>query len=148
MINQTQENIKRKRILKKRRRRLKLFRLLIFLLLAGIVSVVLAWAGFHLYTWGRQTYDTYAALYQGYEQRQELKRSTLDPRFDDYTNVLIMGVDDGEIRGSGLGKRADTLMLLSFHHEDGQVSFISIPRDTLTEIPGRKEPERINTAYS
>ncbi len=146
MINQTRENIKRKRILKKRRRRLKLFRLLVFLLLASIVGTVLAWVGFHIYIWGRQTYDTYSALYQGYEQRQALKKSTLDPRFDDYTNVLLMGVDDGE--SGGLGQRADTLLLMSFNNADGHLRFISIPRDTLTEIPGRKEPERINAAYS
>ena len=37
---------------------------------------------------------------------------------------------------------------MSFNNADGHLRFISIPRDTLTEIPGRKEPERINAAYS
>ena len=146
MVNQTQENIKRKRIIKKRRRRVKFFRLLVFLLLASLVVAAVSWIGFQLYSWGRQTYDTYASLYQGYEQRQALKRSTLDPRFDDYTNVLLMGVDDGE--DGGLAKRADTILLLSFNNTDGQVRFISIPRDTLAEIPGRKEPDRINATYA
>ena len=139
MSNQTQENIKRKRRIRKRRRRLRMLRFLVFLCFLSIVG----WCGYHIYLWGSRTYDTYYEIYQGYQQRQNLKRENMDPRFDGYTNILILGIDDG----NEIGQRADTVLLMSLDNTSGDVRFLSIPRDTLVAIPGRRQPETINNAY-
>jgi len=58
-------------------------------------------------------------------------------------NVLIVGLDKG-IDGP---HRTDTLMLASFDPETGEVSILSIPRDTRVTIPGLPEKDKINHAY-
>ncbi|MGM0365875.1 MAG: LCP family protein [Actinomycetota bacterium] len=59
--------------------------------------------------------------------------------------VLMLGTDtrDGE-EGRG---RADTIMLLYLDPEKVEGSLLSIPRDTLVEIPGHGE-DKINAAYA
>ncbi len=59
-------------------------------------------------------------------------------------NVLIVGLDKG-IDGP---QRTDTLMLASFDPETGEVSILSIPRDTRVIIPGRPEKDKITHAYA
>lgn len=46
------------------------------------------------------------------------------------------------------GYRTDTMMLCKFNFETGQISILSIPRDTRVNIRGRKGQEKINHAYS
>ncbi len=64
---------------------------------------------------------------------------------------LVYGIDTGEMpRGSfrsGRG-RADTIILAKVNFEDKTVSALSIPRDTLVEIPGRSGDDKINHAYA
>jgi LCP family protein required for cell wall assembly len=48
--------------------------------------------------------------------------------------------------GSAAGRRTDTIMLLHVP-SDGRPALISVPRDSLVEIPGHGE-ERINAAYA
>lgn len=145
MINQTKENIKKKRLVKKRRRRLKVFRLVIFLFIMGIIGTLLVWAGTALYQWAGRTYAVYSSLYAGYQQRQELRQSAWDARFDGYTNVLFLGLDDGI--GSDIGQLPDTMLLLSLNNSTGKLRIIAIPRDTLADIPGRPEKEQVNLSW-
>lgn len=78
--------------------------------------------------------------------------------------VLLMGIDDddgtggvanvkekkieGENKHKPTGKRTDTMMLCKFNFETGEFTLVSIPRDTRTNIRGRKNQERINHAHS
>ena len=142
MANQTRDNIIRKRKVKKRRRRLRIFRLLIFLL---ILSSIL-WAGFHIVQWGLRTFDTYYGIYQDYEERQNLKQSAIAPRFTGYTNILLLGLDDGKTHE--LGQQADTILLVSLDNANGEIRVISIPGGTMTMIAGRPAPEKISQAYA
>ena len=142
MVNQTRDNIIRKRKIKKRRRRLRIFRLLIFLLiLSGI-----AWVGFHDVRWGIHTFDTYYGIYQDYEERQNLRQSAIAPRFAGYTNILLLGLDDGKTHE--LGQQADTILLVSLDNTNGGIRVISIPGGTMTMIAGRPAPEKISQAYA
>ena len=68
-----------------------------------------------------------------------------------YYNFLPYGVDAGEwVKGSyrpGKG-RADTIVLLQLDLEERTVAMLSIPRDTLVEIPGYAGTDKINHAYA
>ncbi len=58
--------------------------------------------------------------------------------------VLILGTDSRDDDDPG---RADTIMLLYLDPEKVEGSLLSIPRDTLVEIPGHGE-DKINAAYA
>lgn len=78
--------------------------------------------------------------------------------------VLLMGIDDndgtggiekvkklkieGEDKHKPTGMRTDTMMLGKYNFKTGEITLLSIPRDTRTNIRGRKNPERINHAHS
>ncbi len=142
MENDTKQHIIQKRKIKSRRRRLKMGRLFVFLLILGVIG----WCIYRLCLWGNQTYQTYYAVYEDYQMRQELKRAkSPDLRYDDYTNILILGIDEGT--GTELGQRADTIILLSIDNMDGKMRVLSIPRNTLLVLPGRQQEERINASY-
>jgi LCP family protein required for cell wall assembly len=65
-------------------------------------------------------------------------------------NVLVMGVDvtlDHRRQPTGVS-RSDTLILATFDPHTRRVGFLSIPRDTRAEIPGRDGWRKINTAFA
>jgi len=65
--------------------------------------------------------------------------------------VLFYGIDSGEWPGEtyreGQG-RADTIALLKIYPERRQASLLSIPRDTMVEIPGRRGQDKFGHAYA
>ena len=147
MGNDTKQNIRRKKQVKRQRRRLKLGRTLIFFLLLVLLGTAVIWSGYHLYQWGAGACQSLQATYADYQQRAEMKKKNQDPRFAHYANILLLGIDDGISGSEAAGRWADTLILVSFNRENGDVRFLSIPRDTLVNIPGRKNAERMNAAY-
>ncbi len=60
---------------------------------------------------------------------------------------LLLGVDakSGE---KAKGQRTDTMMLCRYDDTTGKVSILSIPRDTMATIRGRKNKEKINHAHA
>lgn len=81
-------------------------------------------------------------------------KSLIDDLYQDYSpepsTFLIYGVDTGEwIDGDyrdGTG-RADTIILVKVFPDKNEASLLSIPRDTLVEIPG-KGSDKVNHAYN
>lgn len=68
---------------------------------------------------------------------------------DGTLRFLIIGEDEGMIApGRYVTGRSDTLMVASYDPESGALSLLSIPRDTLVEIPGRKGRDKINHALA
>lgn len=68
---------------------------------------------------------------------------------DGKLHVLLVGEDDGLVApGQKTRGRSDTLMVASFDPKTGEISLLSIPRDTRVEIPGRKYKEKINHAFA
>ncbi|MBS4022235.1 MAG: LCP family protein [Dethiobacter sp.] len=59
-------------------------------------------------------------------------------------NVLILGIDQLEREAA----RADSIMVMSFNQDTGEVALISIPRDSRVEIPGRSGLDKINHAMA
>lgn len=95
------------------------------------IAVTLASASFFGYTTGRTQGDA----------------SVLPA--DGKLHVLLIGEDDGLVApGQKVRGRSDTLMVASFDPKTGEISLLSIPRDTRVAIPGKKHKEKINHAFA
>lgn len=146
--NVTQQNIKYKRKLLAQRRRRARLRLLILLIFLGVVLTGILFAGYALVSLGSRINQEYQAMYDGYSQRQQAKRGQVDPRFDGYTNVLIMGLDDGVDVDGGTEKKADGILVASFENSTGKLRFIHIPQDTWVNVTGSKEQMKMKYLYA
>ena len=62
-------------------------------------------------------------------------------------SVLIMGVDESDVRGKEYGEaiRTDALLLATFNKDSKTVKLLSIPRDTYTYIPIEKKKIKLHT---
>ena len=144
--NITKANIMRKRKQQARRRRRALFRLLLLSIIFAACAIGIIFVGYKLVNWGSYIYGEYQSMYQGYAERQQERRGVIDPRFDGYTNILVLGLDDGagspyEAPQTAEGeapvfKQADTILVISLDNGNGRVRFINIPRDTWVNFPG------------
>ena len=75
---------------------------------------------------------------------------------DEYQNILIAGVDysNAEIGRTSGGKGAfenchtDVVMVASINKTTGHINLISIPRDTVTYVPGVKGLYKLNAAFN
>lgn len=146
--NITRQNIARKRKLQAQRRRRAVMRLFFLLFFLGAVVVGVLYVGYTLVSWGGNLYREYQTMYAGYTDRQQSRRGNVDNRFDGYTNVLVMGLDDGADESGKPGKRADTIMVISLENETGKVRFINIPRDTWITVNGSTEQTKLKDIYA
>jgi LCP family protein required for cell wall assembly len=64
----------------------------------------------------------------------------------DEITFLLLGVDTND--GSKSGSRTDTMMLFKVNRKTGNISVLSIPRDTRTRIRGRAQEDKINHAHA
>jgi len=90
------DSITRRHVAEKRRKRFKR-RCLAFFKLC-LLCVLLVGLGFVLkeaYVRGRAVFDRYQAIYQDYEARKQERKAELDERLDGYTNILVLGLDEG-----------------------------------------------------
>lgn len=140
MTNTTQDNIDKKRKTNRRRRKIVFFRLIFVLIILSLIGSAFLFAGYSLYNAGLRVYDEFVEMYQGYNDMKTARMGAADPKFDGYTNILILGVDDSE------RQEADTIMVLSFSNETGNSRIIGIPRDTW--ITTRNNTGKIATLYS
>ena len=130
MANQTKENIEKKRNKLSKRRRVKIFRLVFMFVLVGLICSAVLFVGLGVYNVGSHFFNEFQSMYQGYNDRKTARQGNPNPRFDGYTNILILGVDEGAAEFEEEGQNADTILLLSFSNESGRSRIISIPRDT------------------
>ena len=139
MTNTTQDNVDKKRKYNKRRRKIVFFRLVFVLIILSLVGTAILFAGYSLYNAGTRVYGEFVEMYQDYTDRKTARMGAADPKFDGYTNILILGVDDSE------RQEADTILVLSFSNETGNSRIIGIPRDTW--IASRNYSGKIGTFY-
>ena len=140
MANTTKNNIDKKRKAIRRRNRTRVFRLIFTLVILGALASAAVFLAYTVYKAGNRVYNEFADLYQGYTDRKNARTGSIDPKFEGYTNVLILGVDDSA------EQEADTILVLSFSNETGKSRIISIPRDTL--ISSRNNSGKIGMMYS
>ena len=134
--NKTKNNIIRKRKMRQRQRRIVLFRLTFVLIVFGAILTATIYIGYSLFNFVVGMYDEYNKIYQDYTTRQETIRGPIDPRFDSYTNVLVLGLDAGANKDGDSDQRADTIMLMSMENTSGRLRLITIPPDTWLERRG------------
>ena len=81
---------------------------------------------------------------------QNIRDTNVQIAEGDPINVLVVGTDGGAERqeDDGYVSRSDTLMLINLNPETGTTKMVSIPRDTITNIDGQDEPDKINHAYA
>lgn len=63
-------------------------------------------------------------------------------------NILILGLDDGDVDHSNAPKRSDTIIVASINPQDGTVNLLSIPRDTRLAVSGQKGFDKITHAHA
>lgn len=64
----------------------------------------------------------------------------------DVENILVFGVDSRET--SQVVCRADSMIIVTINRSQKAIKLTSIMRDTLVDIEGRSDPDRINAAYA
>ena len=124
MANETKNNIEKKRKSMRRRRRIKAFRLIFALVILCLIGSAILFVGFSVYNAGVRVYNEFVEMYKGYNDRRTARVGSVDPKFEGYTNILILGVDDSQ------RQEADTVLVLSFSNDTGNSRIIGIPRDT------------------
>lgn len=144
--NQTKENIMKKRKLRRKQRRIRFFRVLFLLTLLGLILSAVLFLGFTVYRWAGHFYQEYQTMYQEYTERKDARQGSIDPKFEGYTNILILGLDEGVDTVSYGEQNADTILVMSLENNTGRLRFITIPRDTWVTVPGEGEG-RIGTLY-
>ena len=140
MANETKAHIEKKRKVMQRRRKIIFFRLVFRCVILGLLASAVLFLGYGLYNVGSRVYNEFNSIYQGYNDRK-VARGAVDPQFDGYTNILILGVDDGA-EGE---QSADTILVLSFSNDTGKSRLIAIPRDTW--VSANSGTGRIGTMY-
>lgn len=82
-----------------------------------------------------------------------LSEADLSILHDKFTNIMLIGVDQSEERESEdwNGKddfHADVMIVLTINNETGEVSMISLPRDTYAKIPGVDGIYKLNASIN
>lgn len=73
------------------------------------------------------------------------KREEIVTPLKNNISILFLGVDS---RDDDLSGRTDAMLLATFNRDKGTIKLLSIPRDSLVEIPGRTYRDKINHAHS
>ena len=64
-------------------------------------------------------------------------------------NILLVGIDDGEIGNpKNSPHRSDSMLLAGVHKGTGSVSLLSIPRDTRVAIPGHSSNDKFGHSFA
>ena len=85
-------------------------------------------------------------LSKGSDVENESSKGVFNNNSGDSINFLLMGVDSQESNETS-NVRTDTLMVFNVNKSSGEISILSIPRDTRTPIEGRKYQEKINHTH-
>ena len=144
----SRENIKRRRSQRARRRRIAILRGFFRLIFAVVFLVVVGISGYYLIGWGVEAYHDLRSMYEAYLVRQEENRGEVDVRFDGYTNVLVLGLDDSASTDNAEEKRADAILLISMENATGKVRILNIPRDTWVPMAQEKGETRLSHVYA
>jgi len=127
--NQTHSRSGKRRVKKKRRNKKAL--LFIFIPLLLLITATSVYA-FNILN------KAQVAVEDAYEddgrERSNLREYNVDPG-KDHVSVLFIGVDSSEHRDNEDFALSDALILATLNKDDSSVKLLSIPRDSLVEIP-------------
>jgi LCP family protein required for cell wall assembly len=97
--------------------------------------------------WGGYIYKT--VLSAPVEDEVGYKDNFIDRLVDDNDEIifLLLGIDSKDVLKSK-GTRSDTMMLCKVDKSTGEISILSVPRDTRCYIRGRENEEKITHAHA
>ena len=144
----SRENIKKRRKERARKRRIAVLKSIVRLIFTVFLMAAICTAGYYVIGFGIQAYRDVRDMYEAYLIRQEANRGEIDVRFDGYTNVLVLGLDDAVNMDHDEEKRADAILLISMENATGKVRILNIPRDTWVEMPQNKGETRLSNVYA
>ena len=144
----SRENIKKRRKERARKRRIAVLKSIVRLIFTVFLMAAICTAGYYVIGFGIQAYRDVRDMYEAYLIRQEANRGEIDVRFDGYTNVLVLGLDDAVNMDNDKEKRADAILLISMENATGKVRILNIPRDTWVEMPQNKGETRLSNVYA
>jgi polyisoprenyl-teichoic acid--peptidoglycan teichoic acid transferase len=125
----------------KKRRRIRWKRIF---LISGLISLgIVIYSGYLLFTTLDAASQSFKDLERGDKSKLREEAVTVD---QDPFSVLIMGVEDYST--GGYNGRTDSLMVVTLNPDSQTVKLLSIPRDTLVDIPNKIEKDKINHAYA
>ena len=119
------------------RRKIRWTRLILLLIMLAAIVTSLSWAAIYTY---KKT-SSVQALSTTVETDKPSESASK------YINILLLGIDNGDLENPGSPQRTDTMMVLSISKEEGSIHLLSIPRDTKVTIPGHKGSEKIAHAF-
>ncbi|HDR7793161.1 TPA: LCP family protein [Bacillus luti] len=120
------------------------------IIISAIIFILLVGGG---YTWFLVNKASSAVRNAAHDLARGDKSDLRDKAVKPITNnvsVLIMGVDESDVRGKEYGEaiRTDALLLATFNKDSKTVKLLSIPRDTYTYIPIEKKKDKITHAHA
>ncbi|WP_369901069.1 LCP family protein [Bacillus manliponensis] len=127
------------------KKRSKKKRLLIFTLIP-LLLIILGSGGYFFHLYGKAkavVSDAYSGLDRG--DKSHKREKAVKPMTDNIS-VLIMGVDESEMRSKDYGEavRTDALLLATINKDDKSVKLVSIPRDSRVYIQSRNKQEKLD----
>ena len=127
-----------------KKRKQKFRRIVKSMMAIGIVSFLVfgSAAAYYIFKIANVTDAANETLDRG--EKSDKREVAVNPK-EDNISILFLGVDD---RDGDLSGRTDAIVLATFNKSDGTIKMASIPRDSLVEIPGRKNKDKINHAHA
>lgn len=135
------------RMTRRRRKRVRWGRFIIFILLLGSLMAAFCWITYSTFLVVNDSYVKYKTMFDDFERRKLLHDKFNDEKYTNYTNILILGIDDGDPSMEDSPRRADTVMVAVVNHMTGELSILSIPPDTKMHLPGRKVFSKAKESY-
>ena len=100
----------------KKRRQVRWGRIFIFLIILSAIIGTLAWASYSAYVVLKDVYTNYSMILDQFQNKKAVQTKFQNKKFNNYTNILLLGIDDGDKAVEGSPRRADSVILVSIHH--------------------------------
>ena len=137
-MSTTRRVYKIKKTRKKRRKRLWLFLVPIFILGLGATAY-----GANLYLKAQNVFN---GSYDPVEA--SAKRDAAVNPLEDNFSILFIGIDDSDERNYQGNSRSDALVLATFNKDQESIKMLSIPRDSYVYVPEKGYTTKINAAHA
>lgn len=139
MMNSNRQSLSKERAKTKRKLRKRRVISILLIITLSIVAYV-SYAAFQVYNAADNSY----AEIEGREEKSELREEPVYISSDPFS-VLLLGVEDySDEYDQG---RSDTIMVATFNPSMQTMKLVSIPRDTLVEIPDHRD-NKINHSFA
>ncbi|WP_346426596.1 LCP family glycopolymer transferase [Bacillus sp. Y1] len=139
MMNSNRQSLSKERAKTKRKLRKRRVISILLIITLSIVAYV-SYAAFQVYNAADNSY----AEIEGREEKSELREEPVYISSDPFS-VLLLGIENySDENDQG---RSDTIMVATFNPSLQTMKLVSIPRDTLVEIPEHRD-NKINHSYA